>query len=361
MQSLISFIKTTDDRFTEISRVTSLDIIDGIDFETRFRLEECGIFDVQNLATYNPVMLHIETPYGIYQAIDWIAQAQLCHIVGQEKFLMFREVNVRTIFDLERAIDSIHSPVAYDDIYAAILFAPSDNLKKAAAISQFRFLIRDSNNVTRQVNVEEYCAWARDQVQPASKAGDAGAPQNNPNLFSEAIEHMMAWISDDLHIRRLRRLWLDISDSLGEDADCFRDSKRLLANKQPAKPDCLHYPNCPPPFPVLGPAPVDPPIAGGGDTPVSPGQVEIVDENGQKADGQDGKSGEDAVDQIDVADPLASDPNAARQEEADPVAASAEIKPEPATTTQDPSAEVTQVSADEGKPESNSSPTGKPT
>ncbi|MDO6963913.1 hypothetical protein [Rhizobium alvei] len=366
MQSLISFIKTTDDRFTEISRVTSLDIIDGIDFETRFRLEECGICDVQNLATYNPVMLHIETPYGIYQAIDWIAQAQLCHIVGQEKFLMFREINIRTIFDLERAIDSIHSPAAYDDIYAAILFAPSDNLKKAAAISQFRFLIRDTNNVTRQVNVEEYCAWARDQVQPGNKADDVAQQKKNLDTFSEAIEHMMAWISDDLHIRRLRRLWLDISDSLGEDADCFRDSKRHLANQQPAKSDCPHYPNCPPcppPDPAPEPAPVDPPIVDGGDTPVAPGQSEIVDENGQKNAGQDGKqdgaTGEDEVDQTDAAGSLAPDPNAALQEVADPVALSVEPSEGPVSISQEPATEVTDVSADEGKPEAKSSPSDK--
>ena len=230
MQSLISWMKTTDDRFSSISHVTSLDIIDGIDFETRFRLEECGIYDVQNLATYNPVMLHIETPYGIYQAIDWIAQAQLCHIVGQEKFLMFREVNIRTIFDLERAIDSVASPHAFDNIYASILFAPTDNLKRAAAISQFRFLITDSRNLTRQVSVEEYCAWAREQLRsPVADDATKEAIAENEQRFADAVEHLMVWISDDLHIRRLRRLWIDISSSLGRDAEYFPDSKRLIA------------------------------------------------------------------------------------------------------------------------------------
>ncbi|MBL0374858.1 hypothetical protein JJB09_22860 [Rhizobium sp. KVB221] len=228
MQSLVSWTKTTDDRFADVSKVISLDIIDGIDFETRFRLEECGIYDVQNLATYNPVMLHIETPYGIYQTIDWIAQAQLCHIVGHEKFLMFREVNIRTIFDLERAIDSIYSPEAFDDIYASILFAPTENLRKAAAISQFKFLIADRDNTLRQVSVDEFCAWARGKIRANGGTGTNGAP--DPEL-TKAVEHLMAWISDDLHIRRLRRLWIDISDSLGESAEFFKDSKRCKARQ----------------------------------------------------------------------------------------------------------------------------------
>ncbi|NML73295.1 hypothetical protein HHL25_04055, partial [Rhizobium sp. S-51] len=52
LQSLVKWIKTADDRFVEVTKITSLDVLDGVDFETRFRLEECGIFDVQNLATY---------------------------------------------------------------------------------------------------------------------------------------------------------------------------------------------------------------------------------------------------------------------------------------------------------------------
>ncbi|URK87609.1 hypothetical protein LP421_06650 [Rhizobium sp. RCAM05350] len=121
-QNLINWIKTTDDRFINVTKIVSLDIVDGIDYETRFRLEECGIYDVQNLATYNPIMLHIESPYGIYQVIDWVAQAQLCHILGPEKFLIFRELNIRTIFDLERAINSRYSVKAFDEICAGVLW-----------------------------------------------------------------------------------------------------------------------------------------------------------------------------------------------------------------------------------------------
>ena len=208
-QSLITWIKISDDRFVEVSKITSLDVIDGIDYETRFRLEECGIYDVQNLATYNPIMLHIESPYGIYQTFDWVAQAQLCHILGLEKFLIFREMNIRTIFDLERAISSRQSVPAFDEICAGILFAPTSGLKKTLEIAVTGLIKVDAQQATK-VGADDYCLWARLRIQGTDSA--------------QAAEHVLRWIADDLHVRRLRRLWIDISNSLGESSWCLPDN-----------------------------------------------------------------------------------------------------------------------------------------
>lgn len=210
MQSMVSWIKTSDDRFITVTKIVSLDIIDGIDFETRFRLEECGIYDVQNLATYNPIMLHIESPFGIYQVIDWIAQAQLCHIVGPEKFLLFREINIRTIFDLERAISDIASPPEFDEICVSILFTNTDNLKQTVAISKTKFTVV-ADGVAKDVDLAEYSRWIREKI-------------DNTNV-STATEHVMRWIADDLHVRRLRRLWKEISTSLGDGSERLDNGK----------------------------------------------------------------------------------------------------------------------------------------
>ncbi|MCB6179096.1 hypothetical protein LHP98_13305 [Rhodobacter sp. Har01] len=90
-----------------------------------FRLEKANIHDVQNLATDNPVMRHIESPLGIYQTVGRVAQAQLSTLVGPERFLAPKTLNTRAIFDLRRAVcgdgatgvlvDAIADPLLLDD------------------------------------------------------------------------------------------------------------------------------------------------------------------------------------------------------------------------------------------------------
>lgn len=214
LQSLISWVKMDDDRFNGITRITPLDALDGIDYATRFRLQECGIYDVQGLATYNPIMLHIESPYGIYQAVDWIAQAQLCHLVGLEKFLVLRELQIRTIFDLERAIDfrksgeeDIDSPEEFDLLLAGVLVAPTKNLRDICTIGGVKLLMIDQEGVKTAQDPDEFCRWFREKL------------GITPTDVKIRVEHMMSWIADDLHVRRLRRIWQEISTSLGKPSE----------------------------------------------------------------------------------------------------------------------------------------------
>lgn len=226
--SLISWVKSTDERFLEWTKVIPLDVIDGIDYFTRFRLEECGISDVQGLATYNPIMMHIETPFGIYQVIDWVAQAQLCCVVGLDRFLLLRQFNIRTIFDLERALKQ--PPLAdgtvdtsldkFDLIFAGILFAPNAVLAGVQQVSKARFLIEKEGKIV-DVDAAEFSAWSRTQI------------NGSPQAASKAIEHLMDWIGDDLHVRRARRLWNEISVQLGSGSvRLLSDADIKLANEK---------------------------------------------------------------------------------------------------------------------------------
>ncbi|MEA2884119.1 MAG: hypothetical protein QOH32_3375 [Bradyrhizobium sp.] len=96
--------KRDDDSVYNTFSATPVEVIDGIDTEVRSRLSLHNIVSVQNLATANPVMLFVETPYGVYQIIDWVAQAQLCSALGPKAVIEFWKLGIRTIFDLERAL-----------------------------------------------------------------------------------------------------------------------------------------------------------------------------------------------------------------------------------------------------------------
>jgi hypothetical protein len=166
--------------------VTPLTIIDGIDFSTAFRLEEGGIASVQNLAAANPIMLHVETAYCIFPIMDWIGQAQLCAAVGPERFLLFRTINIRTIFDLERAVLDNASPAGLKQIAGAILLAHS-----TAKTSLLRdFGVRPLDVVHRDFD-KALSAWVNVEV----------------------VEHLVRVIMDNLYIHRFRLLWRDIEAS----------------------------------------------------------------------------------------------------------------------------------------------------
>lgn len=136
-----------------------LDMIDGLSHFVQFRLEELEYEDVQNLATANPVLLYVETPYNILEIIDWIAQAQLITAVGPKKTAELRKLNVRTIFDLARIGDS--------------------DLFRRAVLQ----VLADQDQVREQI----------------AKA--------NEEEVRAMFNCMFTSIADDLHVIRLARVW----------------------------------------------------------------------------------------------------------------------------------------------------------
>jgi hypothetical protein len=158
-----------------------LTVLDGIDFVTAFRLEEANIYDMQNLATYNPIMLHIESPFGIYETIDWVAQAQLCTVVGPERFLLLKSLNIRTIFDLQQAV----------------LMKDADaDIRKAVSDILIQDCVRDRNMRARLI---VGLSSSSDGPPPASALPAA--------LTEAAVVHLTRVMLDDLHVHRLRQVW----------------------------------------------------------------------------------------------------------------------------------------------------------
>lgn len=215
-RSGLSF-KSRYDELDEHTKLVPLTVVDGVDHFIAFRLEEANIFDVQNLATFNPIMLHIESPYGIYETIDWVAQAQLCTVVGPDRFLLLKTLNIRTIFDLERAVLPGRERKTEDDGNGGAAAPPKP---AAAAVDA---LPRNDNGLIAMIGHILLRDTQRDgRLRQSFNLGDhpidvkVASAQVAP--FVATTQALVSVLIDDLHVHRLRQVWLHIVDELGSDS-----------------------------------------------------------------------------------------------------------------------------------------------
>lgn len=176
-------IKKMDSAALDLTRALPTDLVEGVDADIRARLEEFNLFDVQNLATANPIMLFVETPFGIYQSIDWVSQAMLCTAVGASRFIQLRSICIRTVFDLERVM------LPEERHRWQRRFEPSVTLPQTPP----------QNEVTRRVTA--IMLGAPDQANVT--AGQI-----------EAAELLVRAIMDDLAVLRLRQIYETIEEKL---------------------------------------------------------------------------------------------------------------------------------------------------
>lgn len=179
LSRLRNYKKFDNDIYNEFKAIP-IDVIDGIDGEISGRLSDYHLTSVQNLATANPLMLFVETPYGVYQIMDWVAQAQLCSSVGPRALLELWDLGIRTIFDLER--------VALDD-----------RCYDVALIGQIGDIL-----------------WASKNYANARQKGAVAAGSPHPPI--SAIRADIRMRIENPHALRLRQIFNQVSLSLGDDA-----------------------------------------------------------------------------------------------------------------------------------------------
>ncbi len=196
-------VKGIDPRAVEETKVVPLELIDGIDAETRSRLEDFNLYDVQNLATANPIMLFVETPYGIYQSIDWVAQAQLATCLGVTRFLDLRALGIRTIFDLEMALGpDCKAPDAFKYRVAQVLLP-----------------VRGAPVLPATLPAGETAGEKAGEAAGGAPTGGPPAPapaEQAARVLIQEAERLALIMLDDLAVLRLRQIWTTISKRFGE-------------------------------------------------------------------------------------------------------------------------------------------------
>ncbi len=159
---------------------TPVEIIDGINTGIRDRLEDYHITSVQNLAAANPLMLFVEAPYGVYQIMDWVAQAQLCSTVGPSAIVRLWGLGIRTLFDLERlALD----PRCY-------------NKELLLAVGEVML-------------------------------GSAKAQPERPVFTEESFKANIQLRLDDPHVHRLRQIYMQVGERIGRQHSRFNGTEPL--------------------------------------------------------------------------------------------------------------------------------------
>lgn len=98
MNYLIEQYKSITGGLTPLDQQLSLENIQGISLQHKERLQEIGIDNAQNLASYSLIQLLKKTPFETRELLDWIGQAKLLVYVPAD-IEKYRAIGLRSAFD----------------------------------------------------------------------------------------------------------------------------------------------------------------------------------------------------------------------------------------------------------------------
>jgi hypothetical protein len=93
-------------KFVSLQTICGLESKGNFSVESIERIREIGIDNCEKLATENPLVLWLRTPFGLQTIVDWIAQAQLIILFTPAKIQILREIGINDIFQYYTIINS---------------------------------------------------------------------------------------------------------------------------------------------------------------------------------------------------------------------------------------------------------------
>jgi len=109
----------------------NLELIEGIDPATTYRMQELGLNDGAALARANPFTIFEALAVPMTEAIDWIAQAQLLLLVKADRFQTLQKAGYRSMFDVVRLL---RTPKGADTVKLLCNWTIADGYDQVAAI-----------------------------------------------------------------------------------------------------------------------------------------------------------------------------------------------------------------------------------
>ncbi|HUB13373.1 MAG TPA: hypothetical protein VMB34_15595 [Acetobacteraceae bacterium] len=110
----------------------NLELVQGIDPATTYRMQELGLGDCADLARANPFTIFEAIAMPMTEAIDWIAQAQLLLLVQSGRFQTLQKAGYRTIFDVVRLL---RTPKGADTVKTLCNWNIAEGYDQVAAIT----------------------------------------------------------------------------------------------------------------------------------------------------------------------------------------------------------------------------------
>lgn len=142
-----------------VERELALERIDGISMAHKERLQEIGIDNAQNLASYSLTELLKRTPFESREVLDWMGQAKLILYV-RNNIDAFRAIGIRSAFDLfkgeksKEELQALASQSNLNPVMVGLVYEQILNDEGINSLRQFEQRINSGSSFPKTASTE---------------------------------------------------------------------------------------------------------------------------------------------------------------------------------------------------------------